>query len=241
MGKSFRLAIEPDHKKIFWQPHNGINIINNRNPLITVTEDRQYKLVLQDSLNCFSDTTWIRVRAFPLPQVNVGDNKIMPLGSTLELQAETTGNIASYEWTPSRLVSCSYCPSTTALLQQEMTYDLTVKTDSGCMASDQLLVSVLCDNANIEMPTAFTPNQDGLNDLFSVHAKGIRSIQHFTIFDRSGNIMYQASNFTPNRQTGWNGRSKGLDQPSGTYVYVIEAICDAGFKTTKKGSFILLR
>jgi gliding motility-associated-like protein len=92
------------------------------------------------------------------------------------------------------------------------------------------------------MPKAFSPNNDNLNDYFYPITVGIKTIVRFTIYNRQGQVIYEATNFPPNDKTfGWNGLLKGSYQSVGTYVYILESICDIGEKLIKKGSFVLLR
>mgnify|MGYP001798037766 FL=1 len=92
------------------------------------------------------------------------------------------------------------------------------------------------------MPNAFTPNHDNLNDYFYPLTVGVQSIVRFSIYDRFGNLVFEARNFAPNDKTfGWDGRVRGSEQPTGVFVYYLEALCESGEKLYKKGSVILIR
>ena len=92
------------------------------------------------------------------------------------------------------------------------------------------------------MPSAFTPNRDGLNDFYYPLTRGIKTIKRFAIFNRYGQQLFEAKNFTPNeRSIGWNGKLNGIDQSPGSYVFMLEAICDLGGIISKKDSFLLLK
>ena len=92
------------------------------------------------------------------------------------------------------------------------------------------------------MPSAFTPNQDGLNDIFYPLTRGIKLVKRFAVYNRYGQQLFEAKNFIPNDKSfGWNGKLNGFDQPPGSYVYMLETICDVGEIITKKDSFLLLR
>ena len=92
------------------------------------------------------------------------------------------------------------------------------------------------------MPTAFTPNGDGLNDFYFPSSRGIKTIVKFTIYDRFGKVVYEAKNFPPNDKTyGWDGKIKSQSQSSEVFVYYIQALCDLGQTVFKKGSFVLLK
>ena len=92
------------------------------------------------------------------------------------------------------------------------------------------------------MPTAFTPNNDQRNDVFYPMAHGIKQIRKFAIFNRSGQLVFEKSNFSPNDKTyGWDGKMNGAEQMAGTFVYFIDAVCDFNLSTIKKGSVVLIR
>jgi len=88
----------------------------------------------------------------------------------------------------------------------------------------------------INIPRAFTPNQDGLNDFFQVTGKFIGS-QQLVVFDRWGQIIYAADE----NSNGWDGKIGGKMAPAGPYVYDVEVIDSQGRKFRRKGSFVLLR
>jgi gliding motility-associated-like protein len=92
------------------------------------------------------------------------------------------------------------------------------------------------------MPTAFTPNNDNLNDYYYPLTRGIKTIVRFSIYDRFGKLVYEARNFPPNDKSfGWNGKINTMDQSTSVFVYYIEALCDVGEKLYKKGSVVLIR
>jgi gliding motility-associated-like protein len=103
-------------------------------------------------------------------------------------------------------------------------------------------IFILCDQANLMMPTAFTPNNDGLNDVFYPLSKGIRIINKFSIYNRYHKLIFERKNFEPNyRQMGWDGKSNQQLLDADTYIYAIEATCNYGKLVTKTGTVILIR
>jgi gliding motility-associated-like protein len=117
-----------------------------------------------------------------------------------------------------------------------------VVSDSGCVAEDSITIFVQCKESYILMPTAFSPNNDGLNDYYYPITRGIKTILKFSIYNRLGQLVFEGRNFSPNEKSlGWNGQLKSKDQASSVFVYYIEALCDQGETVYKKGSFVLLR
>ncbi|MDN3588559.1 putative Ig domain-containing protein [Pedobacter aquatilis] len=88
----------------------------------------------------------------------------------------------------------------------------------------------------IYIPNAFTPNNDGKNDIFLVYGTTIASVK-MNIYTQWGQLIYQVDSTT----TGWDGTYRGVPQPSGVYVYMIEVISSDGTKVMKKGTITLIR
>ncbi|RZK80532.1 MAG: T9SS type B sorting domain-containing protein, partial [Pedobacter sp.] len=88
----------------------------------------------------------------------------------------------------------------------------------------------------IYIPNAFTPNNDGKNDIFLVYGTTIASVK-MNIYTQWGQVIYQVDSTT----TGWDGTFRGVAQPSGVYVYMIEVISNDGTKVMKKGTVTLIR
>ena len=90
----------------------------------------------------------------------------------------------------------------------------------------------------VYVPNAFTPNNDGLNDLFKIKIVGEISVSHLKIYNRWGQLVYNDANL--NRY--WNGKLKGVDLPAGVYVWIIDGV-DTYYKKTfaKKGFITLIR
>ncbi len=86
------------------------------------------------------------------------------------------------------------------------------------------------------IPTAFTPNNDGLNDCYGVSQWPYTSSFEMNVFNRWGELIFR----TTDRFACWDGKFKGEDQPAGVYVYMIRATTGCG-PTFKKGTFVLIR
>ena len=103
-------------------------------------------------------------------------------------------------------------------------------------------VKLTCDKSNLFFPTAFTPNNDGLNDFFYPISEGVFKIQSFRIFNRNGELVFQNGSFKPNDKTkGWNGKYKGQIADIGNYIYTIEIICNNNNLLSFSGNILLLK
>jgi gliding motility-associated-like protein len=87
------------------------------------------------------------------------------------------------------------------------------------------------------MPTGFTPNRDGKNDIFKPFTVGVTNLNYFRVYNRWGQLIFS----TAKLNDGWDGRVTGVEQPSGTYVWMVQGIARDGKVITKKGTVTLIR
>lgn len=124
---------------------------------------------------------------------------------------------------------------------EETTSYYVVGTDSNlCIGTDTMIVIVTeqLDSTKLAIPSAFTPNGDGLNDVFRVLNTYNLLVDQMTIFNRWGEIVFSA----PNGTDGWDGTFKGREQPLGTYVYSIKGRSKTSFDIkTYTGIVTLIR
>jgi gliding motility-associated-like protein len=102
-------------------------------------------------------------------------------------------------------------------------YTLVVKDSAGCIARDEILITVNRDK-RVYIPNIFLPDSDGKNDNFTVFgALEVAKVRSMQIYDRWGELLFENLNFLPNEpEFGWSGHAKGQAVNPGVYVYVIE-------------------
>jgi len=115
-------------------------------------------------------------------------------------------------------------------------YTIEITDSAGCKINDKQEVWVF-EQPDIYLPTAFTPNGDGVNDNFRPLYVNISSIKYFKIFDRRGNMLLQ----TADMNFAWNGTVKGKYYPMDTYTWIILAIDKDGKELFRKGNVTLIR
>lgn len=158
----------------------------------------------------FSDSVLVTVN--PLPDVELGPDQtiLLGLGTTLSIS-----DGVDFNWTPSTGLDCDDCSSVLASPIEETEYFVTVIDSLGCVNSDSITIYV--DNqTTCFIPNSFTPNGDGVNDVFQPMIYGLDNYQ-IRIFDRWGEIIFESNN----GQQGWDGLHKGTAVQEGTYVYQI--------------------
>ena len=237
-----QIEVYPADKQIIWNPPIGLNSSVIYNPIVNTMSSRMYNAVLTDSMGCYSSTAQINVTIKSNPLLELGNNRFLPYETPVTLSPSYSNNIRTYEWSGSNSLSCNNCPNPIIQLVETEHITLKVTSDSGCTSTDNFTLAVECNNAYVFFPSAFTPDGDGRNDKFYPFSKGIKHMLRFMIFDRSGKMLFHKNDFSPNEKSfGWDGRYLGVEQAPGTYVYLLEAVCDMGQRTIKKGSFILIR
>jgi gliding motility-associated-like protein len=117
-------------------------------------------------------------------------------------------------------------------------YTLIISNSNGCTAQDTTTVLIDCDDITaLFIPNVFTPNGDNENQAFKIVASNLKEIS-VDIYDRWGIMLYSWSSL----EGGWDGKTKtGLDAPSGTYYYIVNATYLQGSVVSKQGSFSLFR
>ncbi|MGN6617021.1 MAG: gliding motility-associated C-terminal domain-containing protein, partial [Ilyomonas sp.] len=226
-----------------WQPATGLNNNTIQNPLASPTTTTTYTLIGTDNKNCFSDTTMVKVEVFPIPQFNIIDTAItINLGAKDTIETTSSPDITTWGWTPSLGLSCNNCPQPVAQPPSTITYTANVVNAGGCTASDQITIKVLCNGSNVFVPNTFSPNNDGMNDVFYPRGVGPVRVRGFRIFNRWGALLFERNNFDLNDpSTGWKGDYKGKPVDAGVYVYVLELICDNQTIFPMKGNVTLLK
>ena len=119
---------------------------------------------------------------------------------------------------------------------QEQLYTIAIKTMSGCVTVDTQLVKTV-DHIEVYVPTAFTPNGDGVNDFLHPLSFGIKQVNYFKVFNRWGQLVFQMQSDQP----GWDGRLKGVKLEMQTVVWIFEGRGVDNNIYTRKGTSILIR
>ena len=148
------------------------------------------------------------------------------VGQTLELLANTSYPVEQYLWTASdSSLSCTDCQLTTLTGTNTQAYTVEVIDANGCTATDRVLILVR-KSQNVYIPNAFSPNDDGINDIFTIEDGGdVLNVRKFQVFNRWGELMYDRTNIDPSQtqlDRGWDGKHRGELMNTGVYVYQIE-------------------
>ncbi|MEY3368049.1 MAG: hypothetical protein RI973_1204 [Bacteroidota bacterium] len=222
-------------------------------------EAGEYQVFIRDAKGCIYKTSaavgqpqplLTEILVWGLPEdefiMNYGDS--IPLTSLVENASGTVEYIweASYCGTlfqdgTSDCDQTHYSSSVWAKPSYSVDYFLTVIDEKGCEAKDMVQFHVKKER-NVQVPTGFSPNSDGNNDLLSVHGKAGTLIKSFSVFDRWGELLFEDTDIPVNDTSrGWDGTFRSKEMPGGIYVWYIEALYPDGMKDFYKGETTLLR
>jgi gliding motility-associated-like protein len=201
-------------------------------PLISTT----YKVIVTDNICNVTDSLFAIVSMTGLPNTTI--NKSNDVDCVIgEAKLTATGGV-KYVWSPASSLSNAHIANPVATPDSTTTYHVKISNANGCMAEDSIQVKVIIGEAanGYLIPSAFTPNGDGINDCFGIRKWGFVSDLDFTIYNKSGNMVFH----TTNAGICWNGNSKGIQQSTGVYIYQIRAKTICGV-VNRKGTIILIR
>jgi gliding motility-associated-like protein len=182
--------------------------------------------------DCTSDTlaktiAISRVHAF------AGNDTIAVVNQSIQLNASGGTN---YEWMPHDFLNNAFIADPVATVTRDQTYVVTVKNDDGCAAKDTINIKVY-EHLEIYIPSAFTPNGDGRNDVLHIVAPGLKELFYFRIYNRWGQSVFE----TKDLLKGWDGRINGQLPETGVYVWVMKGVNYLGNVVERKGTVTLIR
>jgi gliding motility-associated-like protein len=217
-----------------WYPADELSCTDCPNPIAAPLQTTQYFVVISDQYNC-SDTLSQTIVVNPLPVVDAGDDVTIYFGEQTQLAAGTNKGII-YAWEPPAGLNYNNVPNPIASPAQSTTYMVTVIDENQCRNTDSVTVFVRSDIPVI-IPSAFSPNGDGRNDVFRVGNTSFHRLQEFRVFNRWGQEIFS----TTDPKKGWDGTFKGVPQETGVYNYIIRVSYPDGRVETFKGNVTLVR
>jgi gliding motility-associated-like protein len=194
---------------------NGVSASGIFSPAQAGLGKHTIKYVFTANNGC-ADSLSREILVMPTPVLFAGRDTVILQGDELKLNPIASGNNLTYKWAPSLGLSRDDVIDPVASPLDDVTYVLTVTSDQGCVSVDAIFVKVL---KTPEVPNAFTPNADGVNDIWNI--KYLESYENASVkvFSRYGTMVYSsAKGYT----LPWKGQMNGSDLPMGTYYYVID-------------------
>ncbi len=225
-----------------WNPTNNLINGNTLQPTAGPQKTTTYVLSVSDKYYCPKAVTdTVVVTVVPLFNINAGHDTSVVLGQPLQLAVTTDTTVLQYVWQPATYLNNNtiFNPIATInnLASDYVKFTVKATTKEGCFVTDDVLVKVYKIAPDILIPTGFTPNSDGKNDVLKPILIGISKLDFFNVYNRFGQLLFTTSQ----NNKGWDGTNNGAQQGNGTYVFMAQGIDYLGKVIFKKGTVVLVR
>ncbi|MEP7229840.1 MAG: T9SS type B sorting domain-containing protein [Ginsengibacter sp.] len=216
-----------------WNDITGASTITYKR-LPTATGNFWYRFTEAEanaSRACGIASNVIIINVQPKPIVDAGPDRNVISGAAIVLNAKAEGDGLAYLWSPGSYIDDITKLTPTVSPVQDTRYTLSASSLYGCTGEDNVLVKVV---SGLYIPNAFTPNGDGINDLWKIPFLDPEYDANVRVFNRYGQLIYQATG----EVVAWDGKFHGGIQPAGTYIYLVTFKAN---KLTLKGTVTIIR
>lgn len=210
----------------------GTALTQNAQHAYTANGTYKVKLYATAANGCYADTLTKDIVIYGT-NVFAGNDTIAAVGQPVQLNA--TGGL-SYTWTPAAPLNDPNIASPVAILAATQTFTVKAFTPQGCESYDDVTVKIY-NGPDIYLPNAFTPNNDGKNDIFKGIPVGVKQFNYLRIFNRWGQLLFSTTDYNK----GWDGTWQGQSQPGGMYIVMANAVDFKGNVIAKKQTVLLIR
>lgn len=237
-GQQVQLFTTSNVETFAWQPATGLDNATVKDPVANPANTVQY-IVTASKDNCItSDTVTITV----VPKIIVNatpDTDVTPaIPFQLTAHSPQLDNKpgVSYLWMPPIGLNNPAIANPVAILTSSISYTIKITSEEGCSGTSQVNLNVT-PPPSVFVPTAFTPDGDGKNEVLLLVPNRMKSLTYFRIYNRWGQVVFFSNQF----DQGWDGRFKGGEPVSGSYVFQIEGINEKDEIIKKNGTVLLIR
>ncbi|SMO37601.1 gliding motility-associated C-terminal domain-containing protein [Saccharicrinis carchari] len=217
-----------------WDHSPYLDDLNIDAPIANPVKNTTFRVSVTDQNSCVNKDS-VRVTVQQIPVLEPIDTTII-IGETVQLNLYRN-NIKTYTWEDAPGISCTNCPNPILSPLNSTEYMVSVTDTSNCFTEVYKAKVKVEKKYSVDVPTAFTPNNDNINDIIYVKGWGLKKLVYFRVFNRLGQIVFE----TDNLKKGWDGKFKGNPQIADTYNYVVKVVTYNDDMLEKKGSFNLLR
>lgn len=192
------------------------------------------RLSVQSDLGC-RDSLLKDILIYENVKADAGPDRILAFDQPYQMLAGSNLPGYTYSWSPTFGLSDPSIANPVMTANRDISYRLTVSNAAGCTSTDNVSFRYM-KGPDIYIATAFTPNNDGLNDVLHFYAAGMASAK-LSIYNRWGEVVFSSSDFS----NGWDGKWKGILQDTGVYVWHVQARGFDGKPISRKGTVLLIR
>lgn len=204
----------------------------------------EYLVEVEDRYGCREETIF-ELSIIDTFSIEMGPDIVLDFGElSPSVSVQSNRDLGWVNWLPGD--GLVFEDSTRVRIEgtQKRTYIVEAESLTGCYSRDTLEVFLRIDAARIFIPNAFSPNDDGANDLFWVYPfdQTVQRVLSLKVFNRWGNQVFEQQDQDPAfEQAGWDGKLDGRLLPNGEYVYVFEFELLDGSQVQRTGSVTLMR
>lgn len=217
-----------------WWPTEDLEHPNANSTLAKPRNNEWFQVSVTDKNGCINyGATNVYVQQKPF--VHIPDTTLI-VGEKIKINIENPA-ISAYSWSPSSQLSCNDCPSPTIHALESTLYQVMVTDTSQCFTLSYPFQLDVRKVYSVDLPDAFTPNGDGVNDIVYVKGWGIEELITFKVYNRSGRMIFESNNI----EKGWDGTFNGIQQPIETYTYLVQVKTYDKKILSKTGAIKLLR
>ncbi len=197
-----------------------------------------YALTITDDNGCEVTSNYTVFASGVLPVDITPPTATIDAGESVDLDviigAGVTGE--NYSWSPSNGLSCVNCPNPIASPDSTTTYYVTVTTADGCSSTDSVVIFVDQPCPELFVPTVFSPNGDGNNDMYCIYG-GCIDVFTLEIYNRWGELIFTTNDL----EQCWDGTQKGDPVNTGTYVFKLNLTKTDGEVIQQTGNVNVVR
>ena len=219
-----------------WSPSDGLSNSYVYNPFAFPDTSTLYDVTVYSQHAC-SNQDSVMITVQNAPTVTYSLDTTIVIGDIADLFIYANQPNVTYTWTPSYGLNCTNCTDVYAQPLETTTYQITYEDSAGCFLQNVNITVFVDEKYSLDVPTAFTPNGDGKNDVVYVKGWGIKNLLEFSIYNRWGEKVFTTNDI----KVGWDGTFKGKPQNIDSYVYYAKGELYSGREVEKKGTINLFR
>lgn len=198
--------------------YSGSGVTENGvfSPSIAGVGSHQLTYTYVSDNGCVSVSKTQTITVLPKPLADAGEDQVALEGGQVQLGTASSPADLSYKWSPPTGLNRDDVPNPLASPDRDIIYKLKVMTNGGCAANDEVSVRIL---RNPEIPNAFSPNGDNINDEWNIKYLSSYPNATITVFNRYGQKVFSSTSVG---SKNWDGKYEGKDVPVGVYYYMID-------------------
>lgn len=234
-GKTIQLSADGG-ERYEWHPTSIFTHPNEQSTSLLVKQNYSVLVKAINGSDC-TDSAWVNLQIQePVNLLDITSDTLIFLEQAIQLEA-IFDTRAIVNWSPNYNIDCQNCLSPWVHPETTTRYFINYSDTLRCFESDSsVLVSVTNEN-NISIPNAFTPNVDGLNDVFKPAYFGVKKLNYFRVYNRWGDLVFETNDLNE----GWDGTYNGrMASHNSVFVYQLSVVLFGGEEKSFMGKIVLV-